>query len=99
MTYQEVINQTPVTLVEFFATWCPHCAKMAPIVDQIRELLAGRVNIHQFDIDKNEELADDQNVQGVPTFILYVDGREVWRHSGEIEANDLLMKIEQEMRK
>ena len=94
MTYQDLLNTVPVTLVEVYATWCPHCRKMMPIVEQIKELLEGRAQVVQFDIDQNEELADDQNVQSVPTFILYSDSKEVWRHSGEIDAEALLGKVE-----
>lgn len=94
MTYEEAITQTPVALVEFFATWCPHCQKMMPIVAQIKELLAGQADVAQFDIDKNQELARENGVSGVPTFILYKNGQELWRHSGEIDGNDLLAKVQ-----
>lgn len=94
MTYENAIKESKVTLVEFYATWCPHCKKMAPIVEQVKELLEGRASVIQLDIDLNQEAADAEGVTGVPTFILYSEGREVWRHSGEIEGNDLLAKVE-----
>ena len=71
---------------------------MAPVVEQVKELLEGRVAVHRFDIDENSELADDQAVKSVPTFILYSDGKEVWRHSGEIDGQALLVKIETVLR-
>lgn len=94
MTYDEAIRISDVVLVEFYATWCPHCKRMAPIVDQVKELLDGRANVVQLDIDRNQEAADASEVSGVPTFIVYKDGREMWRHSGEIDGNDLLNKVE-----
>ncbi len=94
MTYDSAIRESKVTLVEFYATWCPHCKKMAPIVEQIKELLDGSAAVIQLDIDLNKEAADAENVSGVPTFILYSDGKEIWRHSGEIEGNDLLAKVQ-----
>lgn len=97
MTYEEAIQQTPVTLVEFFASWCPHCHRMMPIVEQIKELLAGSVAITQLDIDENQEAASANKVESVPTFIIYKDGREQWRHSGEIDGNDLLNKVQSYM--
>ena len=98
MTYEETTRQTPVTLVEFYASWCPHCLKMAPVVESVKKALAGKVSVSQFDIDNYEQLADDQKIDTVPTFILYSDGKEVWRHSGEIEAEDLIVRIEKELR-
>lgn len=95
MNYEDIIKSDKPILVEFFATWCPHCHRMAPILEQVAELLDGRAPVYQLDIDKNQEIADDQNVQSVPTFIVYKNGTEQWRHSGEIDGNDLLAKIEQ----
>ena len=94
MNYNEVINSSQVVLVEFFASWCPHCQRMMPIVAQIKELLAGQVNVYQYDIDKNSDLASEVGADSIPTFIIYKDGKEVWRESGEMDGQVLLSKIE-----
>lgn len=94
MTYDETIKKTPVTLVEFYASWCPHCQRMMPVVEQVKELLSNSVNIIQLDIDQNQESANSNNVESVPTFIIYKDGKEQWHHSGEIDGNDLLNKVQ-----
>ena len=94
MTYDLAIKQTPVVLVEFFASWCPHCRKMMPVVDQVKELLDGSAAVIQLDIDENKELAQQEEVEGIPTFIIYSNGEEQWRHSGEIDGNALLAKIQ-----
>lgn len=94
MNYDEAINSSKVVLVEFFASWCPHCQRMMPIVAQIKELLEGQVNVYQFDIDENAELASSVGADSVPTFIIYRDGQEVWRESGEIDGQVLLSKIQ-----
>lgn len=94
MTYTQLIESNPVVLVEFFATWCPHCQKMMPVVEQIKTLLEGRVPVYQLDIDRNQQTADEAGAQSVPTFIVYRDGKEVWRQSGEMEGDVLLNKVE-----
>ena len=94
MNYTDEINSSKVVLVEFFATWCPHCQRMMPIVEQIKELLDGQVNVYQFDIDKYTELANQEGANSVPTFIIYRNGEEEWRESGEIDGQVLLSKIE-----
>ena len=94
MNYNDVINSSNVVLVEFYASWCPHCQRMMPIVAQIKELLQGKVNVYQFDIDQNADLADQEGAESVPTFILYKNGEEQWRESGEMEGQVLLAKIE-----
>lgn len=97
MEYDQIINTTPVVLVEFFATWCPHCKRMMSVVEQIRELLSGSADIYQLDIDQNDEVAQAQEVESVPTFIIYKKGREMWRQSGEIDGQELLSKIQSYM--
>lgn len=81
-------------MVEFFATWCGHCARMAPIVEQVKELVAGKATVAQVDIDKYQEAAAEAQVDATPTFILFKDGKEIWRHAGEIEGEVLLGKIQ-----
>ena len=94
MNYKEIINSSEVVMVEFFASWCPHCQRMMPIVAQIKELLEGKVNIYQYDIDENASLADQEGAESIPTFIVYKNGKEVWRESGEMDGQTLLTKIE-----
>ena len=98
MNYNEIINSSEVVLVEFFASWCPHCQRMMPIVAQIKELLQGQVDIYQFDIDEYADLAQANGADSVPTFIIYKNGKEQWRESGEMEGQILLSKIESYLR-
>ena len=97
MNYNDVINSSKVVLVEFYASWCPHCQRMMPVVEQIKELLKGAVDIYQFDIDQNAEAAQAEGADTVPTFIIYKDGQEKWRESGEMDGQVLLAKIESYM--
>ena len=97
MNYTELINSQKTAVVEFFATWCPHCQRMMPVVEQVKELVGDRARIVQLDIDENQDAAQDADVQSVPTFIVYKDGKEVWRQSGEMEGDFLLSQIEKGM--
>ncbi len=97
MNYTELINSQKTVVVEFFATWCPHCQRMMPVVEQVKELVGNRARIVQLDIDENQEAAQEADVQSVPTFIVYKDGKEVWRQSGEMEGDFLLSQIEKGM--
>lgn len=81
-------------MLEFYASWCPHCKRMAPVVDDLKALFDGRAAIYQFDIDENSELASTLEVESIPTFIIYRDGEEMWRTSGEIPADSLSSKLD-----
>lgn len=82
-------------LVEFYASWCPHCQKMMPVVEDVRALLEGSANVYQFDIDDNQEFAEELDVSNIPTFIVFKGGNEMWRTSGEIDGNVLAKKVEE----
>lgn len=94
MNYADVKNSAQVVLVEFYASWCPHCQKMMPIVEQVKELMDGQVPVYQFDIDENRDLAELEGVESIPTFLLYRDGKLVWNYTGEIDGNTLLAQIQ-----
>ncbi|MBO5029953.1 MAG: thioredoxin family protein [Muribaculaceae bacterium] len=94
MKYTEIINSNPYVLVEFYASWCPHCQKMMPIVAEIKKLLADTLKVEQFDIDEYPDLASEAGAESIPTFILYHNGEERWRHSGEMPAETLLSEIQ-----
>lgn len=97
MNYVEATKSAPVVLIEFFASWCPHCQRMMPIVAEAKEILKGKVEVIQLDIDQNQEAANEAGVEGIPTFILYKDGKEVWRQSGEMPGEELVGNIEQRL--
>lgn len=94
MDYTDLINSAPTVMVEFFATWCPHCQRMMPVVEQVKELIGNKASVVQLDIDENQEPAQEAGADSVPTFIIYRDGREVWRQSGEMDGDFLLSVLE-----
>lgn len=66
---------------------------MMPVVAGIKENLSGKAGIIQIDVDKNQKMSDDAGVEAYPTFILYKNGKEMWRDSGEINGSVLLTKV------
>lgn len=94
MTHTDLINTEKVIMVEFFASWCPHCKRMMPIVEEVKEVVGGRAAVAQLDIDENQDAAAEADVQSVPTFIIYRDGKETNRISGEVSGDVLIEKIE-----
>nr|WP_289874343.1 protein disulfide isomerase family protein [uncultured Duncaniella sp.] len=49
MNFDKAIINSRVVLVEFYASWCPHCQRMMPVVAQVKELLDGRAPVYQYD--------------------------------------------------
>lgn len=94
-SFTEIINQNRPVLVDFFAEWCGPCKMMSPILKEVKAELNDEVSILKIDIDKNQNLAAKFQVRGVPTFVLFKDGKQVWRQSAMLQKNDLISVIKQ----
>ena len=95
MTFQEIINQDKPVLVDFFATWWGPCQMMSPILDEVKSNLQDSASIIKIDVDKNQQVAAEYQVRGVPTLILFKNGKQLWRQSGVVSSNQLTQIIKQ----
>lgn len=94
MTFQEIINCDKPVLVDFFAEWCGPCKMMAPILTDLKKLVGEDANIIKIDVDKNPQVATLYQVRGVPTLMLFKNGKTLWRKSGVVTAKELAILIQ-----
>lgn len=95
MTFNEMIQSEKPVLVDFFAEWCGPCKMMSPILKEVKDNLGDSVTIIKVDVDKNPQAAAAYQVQGVPTLIVFKNGKPLWRQSGVVPKNGLINILQQ----
>ncbi|KQC32104.1 thioredoxin [Nonlabens sp. YIK11] len=92
--FSEIIADDVPVLVDFYATWCGPCQTMMPVLEQLKKDLGENVKIIKVDVDKNQPLAAQFNVRGVPAFMIFKNGKQVWRGSGVQPISELKHQIQ-----
>jgi thioredoxin len=87
--YNAGIASNTIVLVDFGATWCPPCKTMEPIIKGLQKKYEGKFALLKVDGGKDEDLLKKYNVTALPVFIVYKNGKEVWRKDGVVSEKDL----------
>lgn len=91
----KLINGDKPVLADFYATWCGPCKTLDPIVKEVKTKLEDKVTVVKIDVDKNQIAASRFGIRGVPTLILFSEGKIVWRKSGVLSADQIVSELSQ----
>jgi thioredoxin 1 len=91
--FNQLINTKKPILVDFYATWCGPCQMLGPILKEVKDSLGERISIIKMDVDKNQDIASLYSVKGVPTMMLFQNGKQLWRQSGVLSKDKIIQII------
>ena len=94
-SFNALINSKKPVLVDFFATWCGPCKMLAPVLEEVKKNMGDRLTVIKVDVDKNQQLMSNPKfqVRGVPTLMLFREGKMLWRQSGVLSKDEIIRNI------
>jgi thioredoxin 1 len=92
-----VVKSDRPVLVDFWATWCPPCLQIAPILEELATELDGKLTIGKLDTDENQDTAATYGVFSIPTLLLFKNGEPVERIVGFKPKGALLGQIQRHL--
>lgn len=92
--YEQLLGDSKPLVIDFWAEWCGPCRMVAPIVEELAEEYADKVNIGKCDVDSNDDIVAAYRIRNIPTIVFIKGGAVVDKHVGAISKNDLKAKID-----
>lgn len=91
---QEVLESSIPVLVDFWAPWCMPCRMLEPIIEKLAEENQGKLKVCRLNTDENQNIAAQYGIQGIPTLIVFKEGREIGRTVGAMPKEKLQEKLD-----
>jgi len=91
--FKMAVKKYPLIVFDFWATWCPPCKMMIPIVDQLAKAHAGKVAFAKINTDEHQQIAAEHGISAIPTFLIFKDGELVDRITGAMAKPEFEKKI------
>lgn len=90
--FQKEVLETPgIKLVDFWAGWCYPCKMLAPIIDELTKEYEGKVVFGKLEVDENPVTSNNYSISGIPTVIIFKDGKEAERLVG-VQTREVYQK-------
>ncbi len=95
--FKKLTASNQPVLIDFYAPWCAPCKKMMPTIEKLTQEYAGKATIKTINYDENKALAQSLQVDEIPVFLLYKNGKMLWRGLGEMPEKEFRTIIDENM--
>lgn len=86
---KDVLGNGKPAIVDFWASWCAPCRAIAPIIEEVANQYAGKLEVYKVDIDSNPDTPARYGVRGIPTVILFKGGQMVDQVVGAVPKSQI----------
>ena len=91
--FNGALTSTKTVLVDFGAEWCPPCKTMEPVLASLQKNNAGKFTLLKVDGGKDEAVLKAYNVTALPVFIIFKNGKQVWRKEGVTDEKEIAAQL------
>ena len=93
-SFNKIVQSEIPVLIDFYADWCAPCKMLTPILKDVKQEMGDQLKILKIDVDTNEAIASRYQIRGVPTMMLFREGKVLWRQSGVLPKDAILDAIQ-----
>ena len=91
--FTELLQDSKLVIVDFWATWCGPCRMLSPVLDEVEEEMSDKISVVKVNVDDADQIAMQYRIMSIPTLLFFKNGQVVDKTVGAMAKNVLIEKI------